>query len=48
MRGCGFAAMNHTTVLQETRGQRTEEQDSTLNELGLEGTADDGGKASGE
>jgi len=47
-KGCGFAAMNHTTLLRETRGQKTEQQDSTLNELGLEGTPEDGRRASGE
>ena len=46
--GCGFAAMNHTTLLRETRGQKADEQDSTLNEFGLEETPDDSGKASGE
>jgi hypothetical protein len=47
-KGCGFAAMNHTTLLRETRGQKTDQQDSTLNELGLEGAPEDGGRASGE
>jgi hypothetical protein len=47
-RGCGFAAMNHTTLLREARSQKADQQDSTLNEFGLEGTPDDRGKASGQ
>jgi hypothetical protein len=47
-KGCGFAAMNHTTLLRETRGQKTDQQDSTLNELGLEGAPEDGGRATGD
>jgi hypothetical protein len=47
-KGCGFAAMNHTTLLRETRGQKTDQQDSTLNELGLEGAPEDGEGAKGD
>jgi hypothetical protein len=36
---CGFAAMNHTTLLRETRGQKTDQVDSNPNALGLEGGA---------
>jgi PilZ domain len=39
--GCGFATMNHTTLLRETRGQRSEDRDS-LSEFGLEGAEDEG------
>ena len=46
--GCGFAAMNHTTLLRETRGHKAEEQDSTLNEFGMEEAEDEGGRARGE
>lgn len=43
--GRGFAAMNHTTLLRENRSQRTEDQDATLNEFGLEEAEDEGGRA---
>lgn len=46
--GNGFAAMNHTTLLRETRGQKSDQQDSTLNELGMEGNQEDGRRAAGE
>jgi hypothetical protein len=42
-KGCGFAAMNHTTLLRETRGQKADQQDSSLNEFGLTGSSDDNG-----
>jgi hypothetical protein len=48
LQACGFAAMNHTTMLRETRGQKTDEQDSTLSEFGLEGAEDERGGKSGE
>jgi len=46
-RGNGFAAMNHTTLLRETRAQKADQSDATLNEFGLERAADDGRDASG-
>jgi hypothetical protein len=46
--GCGFAAMNHTTLLRETRGQKAERQDSALEEFRLEEAEDEGGRATGE
>ena len=46
--GCGFAAMNHTTRLRETRGQKVEQQDETLDVFGLEEAGEDGGRISGE
>lgn len=46
--GNGFAAMNHTTLLRETRGQKSDQQDSTLNELGMEGSQEDGRRTAGE
>jgi hypothetical protein len=42
-KGCGFAAMNHTTLLREARSQNADQQDSTLNELGLSGSSDGNG-----
>jgi hypothetical protein len=42
-KGCGFAAMNHTTMLRETRGQNAEQRDATLNEFGLSGSSDGSG-----
>jgi hypothetical protein len=46
--GNGFAAMNHTTLLRETRGQKADQSDATLNEFGVERAADDGLEASGD
>jgi len=43
----GFAAMNHTTLLRETRNQRSE-HDSTLGEFGLEEAEDNDRKAFGD
>jgi hypothetical protein len=43
---CGFAAMNHTTRLRETRAQKSEREYSTIEELRLEDTGDEGGSAS--
>jgi hypothetical protein len=45
---CGFAAMNHTTRLRETRGQKTESDESSLDAFGLEGAGDSGERTSGE
>ena len=45
---CGFAAMNHTTRLRETRGQKADQQDVTLDEFGLEKAGDDHGRTSAE
>jgi hypothetical protein len=47
-KGCGFAAMNHTTLLRETRGQKVSQQDSTVNEPRLEEAPDDRERAAGE
>jgi hypothetical protein len=47
LQACGFAAMNHTTLLRETRGQKSDERDSSLDELGLE-AEDERGRKSGE
>ena len=47
-RGNGFAAMNHTTLLRETRAQRADHSDSTLSEFGVEPAADEGREASGD
>jgi hypothetical protein len=47
-RGNGFATMNHTTLLRETRGQKGDQSDSTLGEFGLEGTRDEGKAGRGE
>jgi hypothetical protein len=44
---CGFAAMNHTTRLRETRAQKGE-QDASLDEFGLEEAGDDRGRTSAE
>ena len=46
--GCGFAAMNHTTRLRETRAQKAETEESALEELGLEGANEDSGLAGEE
>ena len=46
-KGCGFAAMNHTTLLREARGQKGD-QDSTLSEFGLSGSSEGNGRGSGE
>jgi hypothetical protein len=46
--GCGFAAMNHTTLLREARSQKADQTDSRGNELGFEEAPDEGGRASGE
>jgi hypothetical protein len=43
---CGFAAMNHTTRLRETRSQKAEPEESALDEIGLDGTGDDIGRTS--
>jgi hypothetical protein len=43
----GFAAMNHTTRLQETRSHKGDGDESGLDEFGLEGAEGDG-KLSGE
>lgn len=40
---CGFAAMNHTTRLREARGTKAVEEYSTLEELPLEDSGDEGG-----
>jgi hypothetical protein len=40
--------MNHTTLLRETRAQKSEQQDSTLKEFGLERNSDEGPRAQGE
>jgi hypothetical protein len=45
---CGFAAMNHTTRLRETRGQKAEPEECALDELDLDGAGDDSGKISEE
>ncbi len=45
---CGFAAMNHTTRLRETRGLKSGEEYSTVEELSLEDPIDEGGRASEE
>ena len=45
---CGFAAMNHTTRLRETRSQKTDQPDATLDEFGLERAGDDHGRTSAE
>jgi hypothetical protein len=45
---CGFAAMNHTTRLRETRGHKPEKEYSTLEELQLDDTGEESGKAGGE
>jgi hypothetical protein len=42
---CGFAAMNHTTLLREARGQKTDQLNSARNELGFEGAPEDRGRA---
>lgn len=47
-RGCGFAAMNHTTLLRETRGQRSDPLDAAFGEFGVETAEEEGGRASGE
>jgi hypothetical protein len=44
----GFAAMNHTTRLRETRGQKAEPEESALEEIGLEGNAEDSERTSEE
>jgi hypothetical protein len=44
---CGFAAMNHTTRLRETRAHKAGEE-SIFDEFGLEGAGDNGGRTSGE
>jgi hypothetical protein len=41
----GFAAMNHTTRLRETRGQRLDTEESALGELGFEEPESDRGSA---
>ena len=41
---CGFAAMNHTTRLRETRNQKADPEGSALDEIGLEGAGDDSGR----
>jgi hypothetical protein len=40
-KGCGFAAMNHTTLLRETRSQKAGQQQSTLSEFGMEAAPED-------
>jgi hypothetical protein len=40
--------MNHTTHLRETRAQKADQEYSTIDELRLEETGEDGGRASGE
>lgn len=45
---CGFAAMNHTTRLRETRGQKMDSEESALEEIGLEGAGDDNERTSEE
>ena len=45
---CGFAAMNHTTRLRETRGNKPEKEYSPLEELRLDDTGEESGKADGE
>jgi hypothetical protein len=40
----GFAAMNHTTLLQETRVHKLDEEGAGLNEFGLEETEEEGGR----
>jgi hypothetical protein len=37
----GFAAMNHTTRLHETRGQKASAEESALDAMGLDGTSSD-------
>jgi hypothetical protein len=44
----GFAAMNHTTRLRETRSQKAEPEESALEEIGLEGNVEDSERASEE
>jgi len=46
-KSCGFAAMNHTTLLRETRAQKADQPDSTLNQFGLSGSSEDHGQESG-
>ena len=48
LQACGFAAMNHTTMLRETRGHKPDEQDSGLDELRFERAEDERGRSSGE
>jgi hypothetical protein len=45
---CGFAAMNHTTRLRETRGQKAEPEESALDEFELDGAGEDSGRTSEE
>jgi hypothetical protein len=45
---CGFAAMNHTTRLRETRGQKADQEYTALDELRVDEAAEDDGRASGE
>jgi hypothetical protein len=45
----GFAAMNHTTLLREARGQKVDQRDATLTtEFGLEKSPEDGRGTVGE
>jgi|SRR5215469_15611222 len=46
--GRGFAAMNHTTLLRETRVHKVDLQDSTLNEFGLSSGSEGTGLGSGK
>jgi hypothetical protein len=40
--------MNHTTRLHETRGQKSDQEYSPVEELSLEDPSDEGGRASEE
>jgi hypothetical protein len=46
--GCGFAAMNHTTQLRETRNHRSGHGDASLGEFGIEEAPDEGDRAAGK
>jgi hypothetical protein len=45
---CGFAAMNHTTLLRETRTQQAVTQDPALSEFGMEEAEDESGRTPSE
>jgi hypothetical protein len=48
LQACGFAAMNHTTMLRETRGHKLDERESVFEEFGLQRAEDERGRKSGE
>jgi hypothetical protein len=45
---CGFAAMNHTTLLREAREQRAGTDELALSEFGFEASQDEGDRTRGE